>query len=95
MGKLETNHTKNNKKSQIELKTYDETPEWLKASYLLTDGYRPQIPSCCDCASTAFQWHNETLNIWTHGVPGLLQLIISFYLIFEIGSIYNAKIGKS
>lgn len=86
--KLKSENNKSN------LLSYEETPDWLKASYLLTHGYRPPTRSCCACASTAFSWHNETLNIWTHGLPIIINAYFCFYFLLELNTIHNHKNGN-
>jgi len=48
-------------------------PEWYKAYEFVPTHYR--APSTVvQAARSLFQWHNETLNIYTHLVPGLYYL---------------------
>ena len=50
-------------------------PHWLKDNDYIIKGYRPPLPSIRACFASIFRWHNETINIWTHGL-GLHTLII-------------------
>jgi len=63
---------------------YDELarhPEWvfLAHSPLIRRGYRPRL-TAWHAAASACQWHNETCNIWTHGLGLLALLAVATYL---------------
>lgn len=51
--------------------------------YILT-GYRPMSNSLMKSFTSIFAVHNETVNIWTHLVPGLLLLCV-------LGAILSGK----
>lgn len=57
-------------------------PEWYVVNPYVKTGYRqPTTPS--RAFISAFEWHNETLNIYTHFLPGLFWLYISFTCVKE------------
>jgi len=56
-----------------------ELPEWYTTMEFIETGYRrPQ--SVISTFYTIFQWHNETLNIYTHLLPG-------FWFLYELYNI--------
>jgi len=80
------NFQKSEKSQKSQLYSYKDTPEWMRASYFLTHGYRPETPNQCECVCTLFQLHNETVNIWTHLIPAIiypLHVIFQFSIIFK------------
>lgn len=58
---------------------YDEVPDEFRESYI-TDGYRPTGLSLRDCLSSVVEWHNETVNVWTHTAVTLLYFLAVWYL---------------
>lgn len=57
-----------------------ELPEWYRASAnpFVSGGYRAPGASFSASLLSAFEWHNETLNIHTHLWPGLAFLFMLF-----------------
>jgi hypothetical protein len=47
------------------LASRDEAPEWLNTPRHIHAGYRVSY-SAARCVASAFEWHNDTLNIWSH-----------------------------
>lgn len=43
-------------------------PHWLRDNDYIVKGYRPPLPSIRACFNSIFRLHNETVNIWTHGL---------------------------
>jgi adiponectin receptor len=54
-------------------------PPWYEVNPYVQTGYRP-VMGFWPTLRTLFQWHNETLNIYTHLLPGLYYLIMWFLL---------------
>ena len=71
--------TKNSKSSLLR---YEELPEWATqfAHPFIRTGYR-RCPcnSTGTCARSVLKWHNESMNIWTHLVPGSLYLLYAVW----------------
>jgi len=49
-------------------------PPWYEVNPYVLTGYRP-VMTFWPTLRTLFQWHNETLNIYTHLLPGIYYLI--------------------
>eukprot|EP00457_Paulinella_chromatophora_P004514 gb/GEZN01004526.1/.p1 GENE.gb/GEZN01004526.1/~~gb/GEZN01004526.1/.p1 ORF type:complete len:590 (-),score=43.54 gb/GEZN01004526.1/:182-1897(-) len=54
----------------------EECPDYLQCRYI-TSGYRHNL-GWWKALRSIFEWHNETLNIWTHFIGFGLMLFISF-----------------
>lgn len=58
-------------KTECLIADYDEQPDWLRDNKYLKCGYRRPTYSYITCFRSIFQFHNETVNIWTHLLGGL------------------------
>ena len=56
------------------LLSYDEIPEWHQDNDFIRHGYRPESNSVRACFASWLYLHNETVNIYSHLVPGILFL---------------------
>lgn len=53
-----------------------ELPPWYQHNEYILSGYRSPDLSTCDCAATLCAVHNETGNIWTHLVGGVVWVAV-------------------
>lgn len=49
---------------------FEEQPDWLRDNKYLKCGHRRPTYSFITCTRSIFQFHNETVNIWTHLIGG-------------------------
>jgi len=56
------------------LLSYDEMPEWHQDNHFIRHGYRPDSNSVRACFASWLYMHNETVNIYSHFIPGILFL---------------------
>lgn len=60
--------------------TFEDLPHWLQDNYYIRTGYRRASYSYSRSFQSIFHWHNESVNIWTHFLPGILWLPLGYYL---------------
>ncbi|KAI9933795.1 hypothetical protein ASPWEDRAFT_105127 [Aspergillus wentii DTO 134E9] len=60
---------------QQHLLTIAELPSWYDANPFILSGYRPESQSWWSSLSSWRYWHNESCNIYSHLIPGLLSLL--------------------
>ena len=79
------------------LLAYHELQEWQRDTPLILSGYRPQSGSYAQSAASLFYLHNETINVYTHGLGALFFLILGVVIYFALEDKYtttrNGDIG--
>ncbi|KUJ14220.1 hemolysin-III family protein [Mollisia scopiformis] len=66
--------TSNFESTHPALLSYDEIPEWYQDNDFIRHGYRPESNSVRACFASWLYMHNETVNIHSHFIPGILFL---------------------
>jgi adiponectin receptor len=63
------------------LLNYEELPNWFLcyANKFVLKGYRPIFNDGSACLCSLFQWHNESMNIWTHLLPGCCYFLVMLH----------------
>jgi len=70
--------------------TYHELPDWMKDNEFILAFYRPHMNSIWSCFTTGiFQYHNESVNIWSHLLGLVLFLFFIYLVIFRITASEN------
>ena len=57
-------------------------PELVDTKFILT-GYRCNYQTRKDVFMTLFKWHNETINIWSHGLGAVLAVLMIGIIYFS------------
>lgn len=68
---------------------WDELPHWQRDNQHIHRGYRPASFSYLVSLQSLGYLHNETVNIYTHLVPGLLSLPCGYWLYRELQPRYE------
>ena len=63
-----------------------ETPQHLIDNDHIKKGYRVNFNSFCCLLKSLFQWHNETINVWTHLIGAILIILLVIYTSIQIKS---------
>ena len=63
-----------------------ETPHHLIDNDHIKKGYRVNFNSFCCLLKSLFQWHNETINVWSHLLGALLIIVLVIYTSIQIKS---------
>ncbi|OKL61125.1 hypothetical protein UA08_03091 [Talaromyces atroroseus] len=61
--------------NRLGLLSYHEIPEWYQDNEFILHGYRSVSNSTTACFSSWLYLHNETVNIYSHLVPGIAFLV--------------------
>lgn len=61
--------------------TYHELPQWQKDNDFIINGYVRETNCLWHCFDTMFFFNNETLNIFTHLLPGTVLPVLLVFLI--------------
>ncbi|KAJ5225540.1 hemolysin-III channel protein Izh2 [Penicillium chermesinum] len=64
-----------------QLVSFNEIPEWYSDNEFILHGYRPISNSAPACFHSWGYLHNETANIYSHLIPGLVFLAGEWYLL--------------
>lgn len=59
---------------------FEDLPHWQQDNHYIHSGYREASYSYLRSARSIFQLHNESVNIWTHFLPGILCLPFAVWL---------------
>ncbi|QLL35076.1 hypothetical protein HG536_0H04520 [Torulaspora globosa] len=66
------------------LYTWDEIPEWQRDNEHILTGYVGETKSSWECFKSLFYLHNESINIYSHLMPGIAFFFILFFNKFAI-----------
>ncbi|CAB4255559.1 similar to Saccharomyces cerevisiae YOL002C IZH2 Plasma membrane protein involved in zinc homeostasis and osmotin-induced apoptosis [Maudiozyma barnettii] len=69
--KAKVTHTTKHK-----LYTWHEIPDWQKDNEFIHGGYVRETNSFTECINSLFYLHNESVNIYSHLIPGLIALLL-------------------
>ncbi|TPX08169.1 uncharacterized protein E0L32_001935 [Thyridium curvatum] len=67
-------------KLRLRLISYEDLPAWYQDNKFLRHGYRSVSDSTKSCFASWFYMHNETINIYSHGIPAIIFLLGEFYI---------------
>lgn len=62
------------------LVNFSDLPHWQQDNHFILSGYRKASYSYKRSFQSILQWHNESVNIWSHLIPGSLSLPGAFLL---------------
>lgn len=51
---------------------FHDLPKWQQDNHYILSGYRKASHSYLRSIQSMLHWHNESINIWTHFLPGVL-----------------------
>ena len=69
-------------KNGLRLLTISEVPSWYGDNPYIHTGYRPVFAAVAPCFHSWLYLHNQTANIFTHLVPGVLALALNGALVW-------------
>ena len=64
--------------TSVKLRDSHEVPSWYAHNSFILTGYRPVTKSIPLSLRSLLQLHNETVNIYTHLIPGIFVLLASY-----------------
>ncbi|SCU87536.1 LAME_0D10462g1_1 [Lachancea meyersii CBS 8951] len=73
------NGSSNKKKIKRKLHTWNEIPEWQRDNEYILSGYVIETKSLKACFDSLFYMHNESVNIYTHLLPGMSFLSVILF----------------
>ena len=59
---------------------FEDLPHWLQDNHYIHSGYRRASYSYRRSIQSMLHWHNESVNIWTHFLPGVLCIPLGMLL---------------
>lgn len=59
---------------------WDDVPHWMQDNHHIRSNYRQASYSYARSFASALHLHNETVNIWSHGMPAILSMPTALYL---------------
>ncbi|KAG8813991.1 hypothetical protein FRC17_001342 [Serendipita sp. 399] len=75
------------------LLNWNEIPDWQRDNEYILSGYRGELKSLSKCLNSAFTYlHNETVNIQSHWIGGLLFISIWIYHLRGVFQEHNSSI---
>jgi adiponectin receptor len=77
-----------NSSSGVLLLTIDKIPAWYGDNPYIHAGYRPVFAAVTPCFQSWLYLHNQTANIFTHLIPGVLALILNGALLWAFRHYY-------
>lgn len=70
--------------------SYSDLPHWQQDNAHIHAGYRQASYSYLRSITSMAYWHNESVNIWTHFLPGLLSAPFAYWLYTALKPRYEA-----
>ena len=80
--------TKKKQKIRPAIVPQEEAPKWLIYNHFMTEGYRINYFRVKHLLKSIMQWHNETMNIWTHLIALFVFLYFTVYTFFRFDPTY-------
>lgn len=74
-----------------ELLSFDDLPEWYQDNPHIRRGYRPVSGSAASSIASWRRIHNETVNIYSHLVPGAAFLLGEWYILHYLHARHGAE----
>lgn len=68
---------------------FSELPHWQQDNHYIHKGYRKASYSYIHSLHSILHWHNESVNIWTHMIPGLSAIPTAYLFYRELRPRYE------